>query len=81
MEKREVTMFICQICSKEFKGDNMRRHVKRVHADFKDDETIDERENSETIDEDDAKEKADDDEPNIKDKAETDGGRGGRREE
>ena len=42
------------------------------HADFKDDETIDNRENPEIIDEDDAGDKADDDEPNIKDKAETD---------
>ena len=66
-------MFICQICSKEFRrGDNMRRHVKTIHADFKDGETIDDRENSEIIDEDDTRDKADDDEPNIKDKAETD---------
>ena len=50
----------------------MRRHVKTVNADFKDDETIDDRENSEIIDEDDTSDKADDDEPNIKDKAETD---------
>ena len=49
----------------------MRRHVKTVHADFKDDETIDDRENPEIIDEDDASDKADDDEANIKDKAET----------
>ena len=48
----------------------MRRHVKTVHADFKDDETIDDRENPEIIDEDDTTDKADDDEPNIKDKAE-----------
>ena len=50
----------------------MRRHVKTVHADFKDDETIDDRENPEIIDEDEANDKADDDEPNLKDKAETD---------
>ena len=66
-------MFTCQICSKEFRrGHNMRRHVKIVHADFKDDETIDDRENPEIIDEDDASDKTDDDEPNLKDKAETD---------
>ena len=64
-------MFTCQIYSKEFRRkDNMRRHVKTVHADFKDDETIDDRENPEIIDEDDTNDKADDDEPNIKDKAE-----------
>ena len=50
----------------------MRRHVKIVHADFKDDETIDVRENPEIIAEDNACDKADDDEPNIKDKAEMD---------
>ena len=50
----------------------MRRHVKTVHVDFKDDETIDDRENSEIIAEDNASDKADNDEPNIKDKAETD---------
>ena len=66
-------MFTRQICSKEFRrGDNMRRHVKTVHADFKDDETIDDRENPEIIDEDDASDKTDDDESNINDKAETD---------
>ena len=50
----------------------MRRHVKTVHVDFKDDETIDNRENPEIIAEDNASDKADNDEPNIKDKAETD---------
>ena len=50
----------------------MRRHVKTVHIDFKDDETIDDRENPEIIAEDNAGDKADNDEPNIKDKAETD---------
>ena len=50
----------------------MRRYVKTVHVDFKDDETIDDRENPEIIAEDNASDKADDDEPNIKDKAETD---------
>ena len=50
----------------------MRRHVKTVHVDFKDDETIDDRENPEIIPEDNASDKADSDEPNIKDKAETD---------
>ena len=50
----------------------MRRHVKTVHVDFKDDETIDDRENPEIIAEDNASNKADNDEPNIKDKAETD---------
>ena len=50
----------------------MHRHVKTVHADFKGDETIDDRENPEIIDEDDASDKADDDDSNIKDKAETD---------
>ena len=50
----------------------MRRHVKTVHIDFKDDETIDDRENPEIIAEDNASDKADNDEPNIKDKAETD---------
>ena len=44
----------------------MRRHVKTAHTDFKDDETIDDRENPEIIDDDDANDKADDDEPNIK---------------
>ena len=44
----------------------MHRHVKTIHADFKDDETIHDRENPEIIDEDDASDKADDDEPNIK---------------
>ena len=51
---------------------NMRRHVKTFHADFKDDETIDDREDPEIIDEEDASDKADDDEPNIKDKSKTD---------
>ena len=50
----------------------MRRHVKTVHVDFKDDETIDDSENPEIIAEDNASDKADNDEPNIKDKAETD---------
>ena len=50
----------------------MRRHVKTVHVDFKDDETIDDRENPEIIAEDNASDKADNDEPNIKDKAKTD---------
>ena len=50
----------------------MRRHFKTVHVDFKDDETIDDRENPEIIAEDNASDKADDNEPNIKDKAETD---------
>ena len=50
----------------------MRRHVKTVHVDCKDDETIDDRENPEIIAEDNASDKADNDEPNIKDKAETD---------
>ena len=50
----------------------MRRYVKTVHADFKDDETIDDRENPEINDEDEASDKTDDDESNIKDKAETD---------
>ena len=50
----------------------MRRHIKTVHADFKDDETIDDSDNPEIIDEDDISDKADDDEPNIQDKAETD---------
>ena len=50
----------------------MRRHVKTVHVDFKDDETIVNRENPEIIAEDNASDKADNDEPNIKDKAETD---------
>ena len=64
--------FTCQICSKEFRrGDNMRRHVKTIHADFKDDATINDRENPEIIDEDDASDKTDDHEPNIKDIAET----------
>ena len=41
-------MFTCQICSKEFRrGDNMRQRIKTVHADFKDDETIDERDTTE----------------------------------
>ena len=71
----EVTMFTCQICAKELRrGDNMRRYLKTVHADFKDDETIHYREKPEIIDEDDASDKADDDEPNVKDKAETDDG-------
>ena len=49
-KRREVTMFPCQICSKDFRrGDNTRRYVKTVHADFKDDETIDDRENPENI--------------------------------
>ena len=48
----------------------MRWHVKTVHADFKDDETIDDKENPEIIDEDEASDKADDDD--IKDKADTD---------
>ena len=60
-KRREVTMFTCQICSKDFRrGDNMRRHVK-THVDFKDDETIDNRENPEIIAEDNASDKADDD--------------------
>ena len=50
----------------------MHRHVKTVHVDCKDDETIDDRENPEIIAEDNASDKADNDEPNIKDKAETD---------
>ena len=50
----------------------MCRHVKTVHVDFKDDETIDDRENPEIIAEVNASDKADNDEPNIKDKAETD---------
>ena len=50
----------------------MRRHVKTVHVDFKDDETINDRENPEIIAEDNASDKADEDELNIKDKAETD---------
>ena len=50
----------------------MRRHVKTVHVDFKDDETIDDRENPEIIADDNASDKADNDAPNIKDKAETD---------
>ena len=67
--KKEVTMFACHICSKEFRrGDNMRRHVKTVHAD---DETIDERENPESV-EDDASDKADDVEPNIQDDSDDD---------
>ena len=49
----------------------MRRHFKTVHVDFKDDETIDDRENPEIIAEDNASDNADNDEPNIKDKAET----------
>ena len=66
-------MFTCQICSKDFRrGDNIRRLVKTVHVDFKDDETIDNRENTEVIAEDNISDKADNDEPNIKDKAETD---------
>ena len=66
-------MFTCQICSQEFRReDNMRRHVKTVYADFKDDETIDDRENPEIVDEDDVSDKAHDNEPNIEDKAETD---------
>ena len=67
-------MFTRQICSKDFRREkNMRRHVKTVHADFKDNETIDDRENPEIIAEDNASDKADDDEPYIKNKAETDG--------
>ena len=50
----------------------MRQHIQTVHADFKDDETIDDRVNPEIIDGDDVSDKADDDEPNIQDKAETD---------
>ena len=50
----------------------MRRHVKTVHVDLKDDETIDDRENPEIIAEDNAGNKADNDEPNIRDKAEMD---------
>ena len=49
----------------------MRRHVKTVHVDFKDDETIDNRENPEIIAKDNVSDKADNDEPKIKDKAET----------
>ena len=43
----------------------MRRHVKTVHADFKDDEAIDDRENPENKEEDDASDKADDNASNI----------------
>ena len=50
----------------------MRRHVKTVHADFKDNATTDDRKNPGIIDEDDVIDKADDDEPNIRNKAETD---------
>ena len=53
--KKEVTMSTCHICSKKFRrGDNRRRHVIKVHADFKDDKTIDDRDNPESIEEDDA---------------------------
>ena len=58
-------MFTFHICSKEFRrGDDIRRHVKTVHAD---DETIDDRDNLESIEEDDASDKADDIEPIIQD--------------
>ena len=43
----------------------MHRHVKTVHADFKGDETIDDRENPEIIDEDDASDKAETDDSDI----------------
>ena len=61
------TCHICHISAKEFRrGDNMRRQIKTVQADFKDDETIDDhRENPESMEKDDASDEADDVEPNI----------------
>ena len=50
----------------------MRRHVKTVHADFKDDETIDDRENPESVEDNDASNKADDVEPNIQEDSDED---------
>ena len=50
-------------------GDNIRRHIKTVHAD---DETIDDRDNPKSIEEDDASDRSDDVEQNIQDDSDGD---------